>query len=125
MIKIFPLLTPLLFAIGCAKTIPMVLGPDHPASHDAPVASVQPPSTTLALPAPTTVPVASPEQPSHDHAHHAGGTGHDMNSMPVPTTQGGQQQAATYTCPMHPEVVSDKPGKCPKCGMKLVKKEDH
>jgi hypothetical protein len=28
-----------------------------------------------------------------------------------------------YTCTMHPEVLSDKPGKCPKCGMALVKKE--
>jgi hypothetical protein len=27
-----------------------------------------------------------------------------------------------YTCPMHPEVVQDKPGDCPKCGMKLVEK---
>lgn len=27
-----------------------------------------------------------------------------------------------YTCPMHPEVISDKPGKCPKCGMTLVAK---
>lgn len=26
-----------------------------------------------------------------------------------------------YTCTMHPEVVKNKPGKCPKCGMKLVK----
>jgi Cu+-exporting ATPase len=24
-----------------------------------------------------------------------------------------------YTCPMHPEVVSDRPGACPKCGMAL------
>jgi PBP1b-binding outer membrane lipoprotein LpoB len=28
-----------------------------------------------------------------------------------------------YTCPMHPEVNSDKPGTCPKCGMDLVIKE--
>lgn len=24
-----------------------------------------------------------------------------------------------YTCPMHPEVISDKPGRCPQCGMDL------
>ncbi len=29
----------------------------------------------------------------------------------------------TYTCTMHPEVISDKPGKCPKCGMELVEKK--
>jgi hypothetical protein len=28
----------------------------------------------------------------------------------------------TYTCPMHPEISSPKPGSCPKCGMKLVPK---
>ena len=28
-----------------------------------------------------------------------------------------------YTCTMHPKVVVDAPGKCPKCGMKLVEKK--
>jgi len=34
------------------------------------------------------------------------------------TTSGYQQ--TVYTCSMHPEVQSSKPGKCPKCGMKLI-----
>lgn len=29
----------------------------------------------------------------------------------------------TFTCPMHPEIIRDKPGNCPICGMRLVKKE--
>jgi len=28
-----------------------------------------------------------------------------------------------YTCPMHPEIIRNKPGNCPICGMQLVKKE--
>ena len=36
-----------------------------------------------------------------------------------------QKEGVYYTCPMpeHADVVMDKPGKCPKCGMELVKKE--
>jgi hypothetical protein len=30
----------------------------------------------------------------------------------------------TYTCSMHPEVVTEHPGTCPKCGMKLVPMEE-
>ena len=33
------------------------------------------------------------------------------------------QTRIEYTCPMHPEVVSDTPGNCPKCGMTLMPKE--
>jgi len=32
----------------------------------------------------------------------------------------GAEEKAQYSCPMHPEEVSDKPGKCSKCGMNLV-----
>jgi len=42
------------------------------------------------------------------------GDNHSMHNM--------EQQKEIYTCPMHPEVISDKLGKCPKCGMTLVKK---
>ncbi len=29
-----------------------------------------------------------------------------------------------YTCRMHPQIHADKPGKCPICGMTLIKKEE-
>ena len=29
--------------------------------------------------------------------------------------------SAKYTCPMHHQVVRSRPGKCPKCGMNLVR----
>ena len=33
---------------------------------------------------------------------------------------GEPEGSATYVCPMHPEEVSDAPGRCAKCGMKLL-----
>ena len=32
-----------------------------------------------------------------------------------------QMDQMKYSCPMHPEVTSNKPGNCPKCGMALTK----
>jgi hypothetical protein len=42
------------------------------------------------------------------------------NKEAASTTDSTKVNAATiYTCPMHPEVTSDKPGKCPQCDMDL------
>jgi Cu+-exporting ATPase len=42
-----------------------------------------------------------------------GGSAPAASAAPPPAA------GTTYTCPMHPEVVSDHPGSCPKCGMAL------
>jgi len=44
--------------------------------------------------------------------HHGDG---EHKPKPAPTASPG----ARYTCPMHPEVISDQPGDCPECGMAL------
>jgi Cu(I)/Ag(I) efflux system membrane fusion protein len=47
-------------------------------------------------------------------------TKHKMNMAKQPS------EKMKYSCPMHPEVSSDKPGKCSKCGMDLVlSKKEH
>lgn len=55
---------------------------------------------------------------SHDTPDGAARRGGEMHS-------GDENETATYTCPMHPEIERDQPGKCPKCGMDLVLKKDN
>lgn len=40
----------------------------------------------------------------------------------TPKEKPAGSQVKLYYCPMHPDVVQDKPGTCPKCGMALVEK---
>ena len=42
-----------------------------------------------------------------------------INSQAPTGVSFAQEQAVEYSCPMHPEVKSKKPGSCPKCGMTL------
>jgi hypothetical protein len=125
--KIIPFLTASLLVAGCAGTTPMFLGPDHPASLDAANAPVPPPSTTLSLSKserPTTAPATTtdPAAPSHGRDHTAHTHHRATGGQPTPATN-GPSAGITYVCPHHPEVVSDQPAKCPKCKMKLVRKE--
>jgi hypothetical protein len=47
--------------------------------------------------------------------------GFDAKTLaPEPEVASAAPLASSYTCPHHPEVVSDKPGVCPKCKMDLV-----
>ncbi len=51
---------------------------------------------------------------------------HEMHMKTVKTAADRKTQkkeaTAMYSCPMHPEETSNKPGKCSKCAMDLVKK---
>lgn len=93
-----------LLATACVSTR-LEPGTDHPANAQAESAPPLQRDNILA-----SAPAAPPAQPARDapapHAHE--------HATPM---------ADTYTCPMHPEIVRNAPGKCPICGMNLVKKE--
>ncbi len=69
------------------------------------------------------VPDANPIAPAPNaDSTNAPAAARDPNATP-PAAEIKPAPARQYTCVMHPEVVQDAPGKCPKCGMKLVEKK--
>ena len=113
--------------VGCTSgsdTVPPAA--NHPANPSAAESPIAPPAPTLAAgDAATTAPTNEPTGTRHDMSgmsHPMQGMQHDHRS--VATQPATTRAVAIYTCPMHPEVASDKPGNCPKCGMTLVLKQD-
>ena len=51
---------------------------------------------------------------SNEHSCCGGGHSGSGEKTSAPPIRG-----ARYTCPMHPEIIEDEPGDCPKCGMAL------
>lgn len=92
------------------------------------------PARTLS-PGPLDAPAATSVLDAQRSAEMAGTEGHgghesgayrhvDAGRGPEAPHQHGpaEETAAVYACPMHPEVTSNAPGTCPKCGMTLVKR---
>jgi hypothetical protein len=82
-------------ALGAAERVPSLSDPSNPEAPESPVHHM-----AVAL-APSG---GAPEGPG----------------VPAASTDAGTPSTTVYTCPMHPEVTSPEPGRCPKCGMKLV-----
>lgn len=47
----------------------------------------------------------------------------EMKMKPDSIKMSHEKMSKMYTCPMHSDVVSDKAGKCSKCGMMMVEKK--
>lgn len=110
-ISAVPLLITCVFLAGCVAREPFVLPADHPANPGAPVAPARVAEEVLGDPDP--VPgIDAGRQPVDGDGMHGEDAAVEPGERPV-----------VYTCPMHPQVATAVPGKCPICAMELVRKE--
>ena len=100
--------------VGCATGSALrPLDPSHPASPAAAEAAIPEPATMLRDSLP-----AGKGEPSEPPAH----LGHTMHGGPrTGSATKVSPRVAEYTCPMHHDVRHAGPGRCPKCGMTLVR----
>ncbi len=123
---------PLIISLAGCATAPTVDDPHHdPANASAMESPSQKSSPSLMENAPqfsleeTNAPAQAPDSGTNNMSGMKGMGGMKdmpgMNSGAAPTSSTSDK--TVYTCPMHPEVQHDHPGKCPKCGMTLVPKK--
>ena len=102
--------------VGCAAGSALrPLDPSHPASPAAAEATTPEPAAMLRDSLPSGEGEPS-EPPAHlGHTIHGGRRAGSATKI--------SPRAAEYTCPMHHDVRQAGPGRCPKCGMTLVRTE--
>jgi hypothetical protein len=96
-------------ATGRATAAPPLRDPSNPA---APEGAPAPPGDAAVAPGPGG---HEHHEPPGQHEHHG--------QQPAGGEGSAGQGAAVFACPMHPEVTSDAPGRCPTCGMNLEPKK--
>jgi hypothetical protein len=104
---------------GCSGELVQRPPASDPTSVAAAEAPLSPTPSYQPDPLLNPIPPRSPEAPP---------TGTEQLHSPTSTPPGNPPMReepgarAVYTCPMHPEVRSPAPGRCPKCGMTLIPK---
>ncbi len=110
----------------CGMTlIPVMAAPTNSAPTNTPPAAANPaPAQRYTCPMPPEVLTNEPGQcPKCGMTLVPMAAPAAANAAPVKTDSSSATNSPAkqkYFCPMHPEVIADEPGKCPKCGMDLV-----
>jgi Cu+-exporting ATPase len=102
--------------LGKAKSLPVMMTPAPASAHIDPVCGM------------TVDPATAAGKHEHNGTTYYFCSAHCLRKFqtdpeavlhPAPKPQTPAPAGTKYICPMDPEVVSDKPGACPKCGMAL------
>lgn len=123
-----------LLSLGACVSTNLDTPSDHPANPNAKTVPLASSQALLAS--------ASPDVPANPQQDESMPQHHHRSSVPVdgtaptmqmqapalhPSSGSGQANkppaAEVWTCSMHPEISRPGPGKCPICGMNLVKRE--
>jgi hypothetical protein len=123
--RMLSLLTLLAMLSACASAN-LEIPENHPANSHAATRPLDLPAPLARMDAPPATDESTPMPAGHHHhgsepvAPSSQGAAAPAPAV-APSSSAKPQSGETWTCPMHPQIVRSEPGKCPICGMTLVK----